>query len=354
MHSTRPSHTHQGHPYNTLLTFIKRHNYFLLNNQHYLPTQGMAMMGTRLAPSCPNIFMAALKRKSPTNIPQQPPAPHMVTIHWQNIHAVDPRFHSPHQRPSTRQLIPPHNQIHWLTHTPSVTWPSVLKKTKHYHQERIPNSRTDYKHEYPQFTQPKQDQPEQIPSTMSTHESKQPNEATNATPFTTGTRIPHGCHQKCNLPNPSGSGTLTSGNFPHPSPFRRLTSATQAPRGSGTPTWELHRAQGASAAPSFRRLASATQTSRGSGTPCLWELHRAQEATPSLRCLASSTQARLLERKAPRRRHGFMAHPLVTSSSPGTAPTPFPRTTNRNPTGYPSDDTLTLAHPPHSLKFCRA
>ena len=235
MHSTRPSHTHQGHPYNTLLTFIKRHNYFLLNNQHYLPTQGMAMMGTRLAPSCPNIFMAALKRKSPTNIPQQPPAPHMVTIHWQNIHAVDPRFHSPHQRPSTRQLIPPHNQIHWLTHTPSVTWPSVLKKTKHYHQERIPNSRTDYKHKYPQFTQPKQDQPEQIPTTMSTHESKQPNEVTNATPFTTGTRIPQGCHQKWNLSNPSGSGTLTSGNSTssgsHPFPFRRLASATKHYRG---------------------------------------------------------------------------------------------------------------------------
>ena len=149
------------------------------------------MMGTRLAPSCPNISMASLKKQNPTNIPQQPPTLRMVTIHWRNIHAVDPRFHSPHQRPSTRQFIPPHNQIHWLTRTPSriymaiCTQKSSKPNTTTRNRFQTPEQITTM-HKYPQVKQPKQDQLEQIPSTI-IQKSKRPHEVTNATAFTTCT-----------------------------------------------------------------------------------------------------------------------------------------------------------------------
>ena len=57
--------------FTNLLNFILKQNYFLFNNQHYLQTQGTAM-GTRMAPSYANIFMASLEKRmllhSPHNL----------------------------------------------------------------------------------------------------------------------------------------------------------------------------------------------------------------------------------------------------------------------------------------------
>ena len=52
----------------TLFNFILKHNYFLFNNQHYLQIQGTAM-GTRMAPSYANIFMASLEQQMLTTTP---------------------------------------------------------------------------------------------------------------------------------------------------------------------------------------------------------------------------------------------------------------------------------------------
>ena len=83
-------------------------------------------MGTRMTLLYANFFMAALEKQMPTQVPPQSQTPHMATLHQRHIHAVDPRFHSPQQFPSTHQLIPPHNQIQppAISHT-SVNFPDT-------------------------------------------------------------------------------------------------------------------------------------------------------------------------------------------------------------------------------------
>ena len=65
--------THTPHPplqdFRTFLSFILKQNFFLFNDQHYLQTQGTTM-GTRMAPSYANIFMAALEKRMLHNSPQ--------------------------------------------------------------------------------------------------------------------------------------------------------------------------------------------------------------------------------------------------------------------------------------------
>lgn len=67
--STLPKHsTPPLHVFNQFLTFILKHNFFSFNQQFYLQQHGTAM-GTRMAPSYANIFMAQLETQLLTNPP---------------------------------------------------------------------------------------------------------------------------------------------------------------------------------------------------------------------------------------------------------------------------------------------
>ena len=53
-----------------MLEYILKHNYFSFNNEFYLQTQGTAM-GTRMAPSYANLFMASLEKQILNTAPSQ-------------------------------------------------------------------------------------------------------------------------------------------------------------------------------------------------------------------------------------------------------------------------------------------
>ena len=53
-----------------MLEYILKHNYFSFNNEFYLQTQGTAM-GTRMAPSYANLFMASLEKQILDTAPSQ-------------------------------------------------------------------------------------------------------------------------------------------------------------------------------------------------------------------------------------------------------------------------------------------
>ena len=104
-----------------MLEYILKHNYFSFNNEFYLQTQGTAM-GTRMAPSYANLFMASLEKQILNTAPSQ-----LKPLIWKryidDIFMIWPHGESSHTTPT--------NQISHACYTKTGTW---SRRTQSYHK----------------------------------------------------------------------------------------------------------------------------------------------------------------------------------------------------------------------------
>ncbi|XP_048583758.1 uncharacterized protein LOC116608371 [Nematostella vectensis] len=131
---TLPAHKRPPiHVFRSLLNYILKHNYFKFDNKHYLQLRGTAM-GTRMAPSYTNLFMASVEHQLLRNNPL-PHSPHT----W--LRFIDDIFMIwTHDEPSLLNFLQYINSIH-----------PTIKFTHEYSPTRI-NFLDTYIHVTPQHT----------------------------------------------------------------------------------------------------------------------------------------------------------------------------------------------------------
>ena len=87
----------------TLIYFILAHSLFKFNNDHYLQIKGTAM-GTKIAPTCANIYMDAIERSFVSSSPLRP------SIYYRYIDDIFPIW--PHGNDSLTHFLEHANNIH--------------------------------------------------------------------------------------------------------------------------------------------------------------------------------------------------------------------------------------------------